>query len=668
MATTYYTDIQKLYVAYFNRPADAAGLAYYEGVMEANKGSAATLAKISEDFAKSTEYTAAFNGKTSAEIVDIIYTNIFGHAADDAGRKFYADNLDAKKVTVANVVQEVAKGAQGTDLIAFTSKVTAATAFSAAIDTDAEKAGYSGDAANKVAKAFLAGVTDSVSLATATAPAALNTTVGNVVAAGTAFTVASAKANLDVANKAMASFLASADGDNNATTSATKASIDQALTDAQTQIVTDLGTNGATYTAGSASVKAAIIADQIAANATGLTTAQSHVSTAQTAINAVTGLNAAIAALTSAAAAADASDKVELAATADLAAKSAAFNTLNGVTVSVAANGTASYTDSSAVVHNLIVKDTSTGALKLATGVTETTNPGITALLASSVAKESADAAQTNAHTAEDAAQLQVNYLDVSTATTAEVNTLATVTTLIKGYGDITLATGAKATEAQIANELSILTAKDAAAGGTGTAHTNLTDFTAAVSAYHTAAAANPLVDALNLANQEVETATDKIESFNEDLADLKLAQSNVDQWAGYDAQVSAATKLFTSHGYNLVNNISGTVIGTGASDVFVAGTTDATISLFGLQGNDSLYIGTGYTVNTAGLTKGVDSVLEAFIVSANSGADTKIVLETKPFSSNSSDAEITITLTGVKAADVHLDANGIITVGGTTA
>jgi hypothetical protein len=177
MATTYYTDIQKLYVAYFNRPADDAGLKYYEGILEAATDKAATLAVISADFAKSTEYTAAFSTKTSAEIVDIIYQNIFGHPADDAGKKYYADYLDSKALTVANVVTEVAKGAQGTDLIAFTSKVTAAAAFSAAIDTDAEKAGYSGDEANAVAKAWLAGVTDSLTLATVTAPAALNTTV-----------------------------------------------------------------------------------------------------------------------------------------------------------------------------------------------------------------------------------------------------------------------------------------------------------------------------------------------------------------------------------------------------------------------------------------------------------------------------------------------------------
>jgi hypothetical protein len=97
-------------------------------------------------------------------------------------------------------------------------------------------------------------------------------------------------------------------------------------------------------------------------------------------------------------------------------------------------------------------------------------------------------------------------------------------------------------------------------------------------------------------------------------------------------------------------------------SDIYVAGKSDATIALFGLQGSDALYIGSQFTLNTTGdLAKGNDAALEAFIVA--DGTNTKIVLETKAFSSNSSDAEITITLTGVDATKVHLN-NGIITVG----
>ena len=71
-----YTDaIQKLYVAYFSRPADAAGLAYWEGVVTAAKGSTAA---VSAAFAASAEYKAAFAGLDEYHIVDQIYLNLFG--------------------------------------------------------------------------------------------------------------------------------------------------------------------------------------------------------------------------------------------------------------------------------------------------------------------------------------------------------------------------------------------------------------------------------------------------------------------------------------------------------------------------------------------------------------------------------------------------------------
>jgi hypothetical protein len=53
MATTYHVAIEQLYVAYFNRPADRAGLAYWEAVAQARQGD---LAGMSAAFAASTEY------------------------------------------------------------------------------------------------------------------------------------------------------------------------------------------------------------------------------------------------------------------------------------------------------------------------------------------------------------------------------------------------------------------------------------------------------------------------------------------------------------------------------------------------------------------------------------------------------------------------------------
>ena len=170
-----YTEaVQKLYVAYFSRPADPAGLTYWEGVVAAANGSTAA---VSAAFAASAEYKASFAGMTEYQIVNTIYMNLFGRAAEPAGLQFWGQNLIAGKITIDAVVTAVASGAQGTDLVAYNSKVAAATAFTAALDTTPEILGYTGAGPNAAAVNFLAGVKDAATLAAAIAPATLAATV-----------------------------------------------------------------------------------------------------------------------------------------------------------------------------------------------------------------------------------------------------------------------------------------------------------------------------------------------------------------------------------------------------------------------------------------------------------------------------------------------------------
>lgn len=180
----YTASIQQLYVAYFGRPADAGGLAFWEGKVAAANGSTAA---ISAAFAASAEYTTAYAGKSAVETVNQVYVNLFGHDADPSGLLFWANALQNKLITIDNVVTAIATGAQGTDKVAYDSKVAAATAFTAALDTTPEILGYS-TAAIPAAKAFIATVTDEATLATAVA--AIDTTVATVVAAGTPATPA----------------------------------------------------------------------------------------------------------------------------------------------------------------------------------------------------------------------------------------------------------------------------------------------------------------------------------------------------------------------------------------------------------------------------------------------------------------------------------------------
>ena len=81
MATA--TQIQQLYIAYFNRPADPAGLAYWlTSTMSVNA--------IAESFSKQTEYSSLYVGKNTVQVVNTIYNNLFGRDADQAGLMYWA--------------------------------------------------------------------------------------------------------------------------------------------------------------------------------------------------------------------------------------------------------------------------------------------------------------------------------------------------------------------------------------------------------------------------------------------------------------------------------------------------------------------------------------------------------------------------------------------------
>jgi hypothetical protein len=160
-------DIQSLYIAYFNRPADPVGLQFYQTSPNL------TVASIGAAFAASPEYTSIYAGKQPAEIVSIIYQNLFGRAPEPTGLLFWADALNKGYVTAGNIAFQILQGAQNDDKIAIQSKVTAATTFTTSLDTSAEIVGYSGVAANAVASAWLKGITNPTNLAAATTADAL---------------------------------------------------------------------------------------------------------------------------------------------------------------------------------------------------------------------------------------------------------------------------------------------------------------------------------------------------------------------------------------------------------------------------------------------------------------------------------------------------------------
>ncbi len=227
-----------------------------------------------------------------------------------------------------------------------------------------------------------------------------------------------------------------------------------------------------------------MVTDQEAANATTLSNANQAVTAANAEIAKVAGLADAIANYKGAQEVTAAAAKTTAAKTADLAGAVATYESLSSDTLTAQASGAYKIG-----ATDVIVVDGTTNKLKLATGITETTNPGITAVLNASQAKEDATAAQATATTAEASALKAVNVLDLDAVAAGDLSALATAMGL-----DAT----AKPTQAQIDTKIGQLV---------GLLQTEVTGHALASDAGIAAAIADPTKANTNTAKTNAEAA-----------------------------------------------------------------------------------------------------------------------------------------------------------------
>lgn len=135
----YTSAIEKLYVTFFNRPADFNGLIYWEDQVAKAGGNSAAVANA---FSASAEYQALYAGKSTSTIIDTIYQNLFGRAAEPDGLAYWGLRLDNGTFNIGTIANSIAIGAQNADITTIDNKVAAATAFTEALDTNAEILGY----------------------------------------------------------------------------------------------------------------------------------------------------------------------------------------------------------------------------------------------------------------------------------------------------------------------------------------------------------------------------------------------------------------------------------------------------------------------------------------------------------------------------------------------
>ena len=175
--------VQRLYVAYFNRPADPTSLVSFLDMLPSEPTFEDLLALAERYFSPSREYLALYSGMSNAEIVNTLYQNLFSRDAEPAGLIHWTGRLNDGQETIATIALQLTFSAQGTDAKVIRNKIAVANQFTQSVSTTvANITGYSGNDAAASARNWLRKV-DYTDLALETALATLEQAVKDAVAA-----------------------------------------------------------------------------------------------------------------------------------------------------------------------------------------------------------------------------------------------------------------------------------------------------------------------------------------------------------------------------------------------------------------------------------------------------------------------------------------------------
>lgn len=144
-AIDHFETVQRVYIAFYQRPAEPAGLLYWAQELDRAGGN---LAALIDAFANSAEAVRLFfpgarpedtlysllNVGNVGGVIDALYQALFARAPDEAGKDFYVQGFGRGQFTAGAITLNVLNGAQGTDREAVLNKGTASARFTQAVD------------------------------------------------------------------------------------------------------------------------------------------------------------------------------------------------------------------------------------------------------------------------------------------------------------------------------------------------------------------------------------------------------------------------------------------------------------------------------------------------------------------------------------------------------
>lgn len=618
MALTNEQLVHQMYIAYYQRPADPDGLAYWVNQIEENGSWEAVAGAFGAP--ENEEYQGLYGDKSRADLVAELYQSAFGRVAVQEEIDFWV----ASEHSDMNLGFAIISGAQNDDKALIENKV----AFSELLAAEVDQAGY---VALTDVKAALAAVTAETNVADAVADLVTEPSeLAGLLAAVTA------------AENAKTAFLKSAgealklEGDDGKPVSAEVGDVTEALNGAKKALTDNTFAENAKFDAGESETLQASKLNTAKLNAAeAIADAQEKLDDANEAAGKVAGLLAANAQFEASVKAKEDADKAEVSARATLNAADASYETLFGeATPAVTLDD-----DDKPVVNPAITNE----AQKAEAGK----------VLVATVAHNSAIAAAAAAAAAEQEAENNLAFIDTAKGQKDTLfdalNPESTNTTV--GRGDALTWAEAKTALAVAKGE--------ADAGEDGAA-----DALAALQALVNGVLAtdNVRVDTLNNAEEALEDAEEAQEELLELIAKYDAAVKMNDDLEALETAIEEAKEAIDEAGYEVISVNALAHVATAEDDVFLVGETSATIYNFGVVGNDQLFIGEKFTLNTGALKDGNNSVLEVFFI--QNGNDTDVTLETKAYgSSEAGIPEVVITLSGVNAADLTLTDEGFVAV-----
>ena len=168
----YFDIVQKLYIAYYQRPADPAGLKYWADQIEASGGDASAVVSAFANSPESQALYSTIDTNTIGSVIDAIYLALFNRAPDPAGKLFYINGFNSGRFSPGDIALSVLNGATDDDNTAIQNKVQVANQFTTQVDgrslADPDfgtgtsfSATYSGDTDAQAARDLLKTVTSS---------------------------------------------------------------------------------------------------------------------------------------------------------------------------------------------------------------------------------------------------------------------------------------------------------------------------------------------------------------------------------------------------------------------------------------------------------------------------------------------------------------------------